>query len=242
MRFALRSLFPGQRPRTEDTHADSLMASDAPPPAVQPLLRAIAADPRPHELGGFQEPLAHYRAAFPTSRPSVRRTWRTAMLSPLGASIAGIALALGGTAAAAYTGSLPTPAQNLAHTVIGAPAAHPAETTTGHPSSTEDRSSTGSPSAKGTPVGPDASGPDAFGLCTAWTQHQVNGASTNGKADDSVAFKNLATAAGGADKIAAYCATILQPGNTNSPGGKPSALPTQASTDHPTGKPSTLPT
>ncbi len=162
------------------------------------------------------------------------------MLSPLGATIAGIALALGGTAAAAYTGSLPTPAQNLAHTVIGAPAAHLAETTTGHPSSTG--TPTENRSTKGTPVGPDATGPDAFGLCTAWIQHQANGASTNGKADDSVAFKNLATAAGGADKIAAYCATILQPGNTNNPAGKPSTLPTQASTNHPTGKPSTLPT
>jgi len=221
------------------------MSSDSPPPAVQPLLRAIAADPRPHELGGFQEPLGHYRAAFPTSRPSVRKNWRTAMLSPLGASIAGIALALGGTTAAAYTGSLPTTAQSLAHTVIGAPAAHPAGTPTQHPS------------AKGTPVGPDATGPAAFGLCTAWTQHQANGASTNGNADNSVAFKNLATAAGGADKIAAYCVTILQsarPGDaagkpsteptqatTGHPSGKPSSLPTQASTSHPNGKPSTLP-
>jgi hypothetical protein len=173
------------------------------------------------------------------------------MLSPLGASIAGLALALGGTAAAAYTGALPTPAQDFAHTVIGAPAATPTQLprSTGAPSE--------SASSKGTSVGPDASGPAAFGLCTAWTQHQSKGASTNGKADDAVAFKNLATAAGGADKIAAYCATILQspspslPGapitqpttaSTSHPTGKPSSLPTKASTNHPTGRPTTLPT
>jgi hypothetical protein len=97
-----------------------------------------------------------------------------------------------------------------------------------------------------------------FGLCTAWTAHQANGETANGKASDAVAFKNLAAAAGGADKIAAYCATILQspsptvvpgqptaqqtPASTSHPTGKPSSLPTQANTNHPTGKPATLPT
>jgi hypothetical protein len=73
-----------------------------------------------------------------------------------------------------------------------------------------------------------------------------------------VAFKNLAAAAGGADKIAAFCATILQspsptvmPGqptaeqtsaSTSHPTGKPSAMPTQANTNHPTGKPTAQPT
>jgi hypothetical protein len=96
-----------------------------------------------------------------------------------------------------------------------------------------------------------------FGLCTAWTAHQANGETANGKADDAVAFKNLAAAAGGADKIAAYCATILQPpsptvviaqataeqttSSTSHPTGKPSSLPAKANTTHPTGKPVTLP-
>jgi hypothetical protein len=180
------------------------------------------------------------------------------MRSPLGASIAGLALALGGTAAAAYTGTLPTPAQDFAHRVIGAPAAHAADRTS--PSATGSASETPRPAATTTdststkgPVGPDASGAAMFGLCTAWTAHQANGETANGKADDAVAFKNLAAAAGGADKIAAYCATILQspsptvvPGrataeqtsaSTSHPAGKPSSLPTQANTNHPTGKP-----
>ncbi len=173
------------------------------------------------------------------------------MLSPIGATIAGLALALGGTTAAAFTGALPTPAQNFAHTVIGAPAVHTAATTSPSP---KDSASSKTPS----PVGPDASGPAMFGLCTAWTAHQTNGETANGKADNAVAFQNLAAAAGGADKIAAYCATIQKapspavvPGKptaqqtsqaTSHPTGKPSSLPTQANTNHPTGKPTTQPT
>ena len=241
MRFVLRKHTTGDRPRTEEIHLDSGMASDNPPPAVQSLLQAIAADPRPHEVSGFSKPLASYRAAFPTSRPHAHKTWRRLMFSPIGATIAGLALALGGTAAAAYTGSLPTPAQDFAHTVIGAPAARPTAPQDPTEKPTTAPTSTGTPSAKGTRVGPDATGPDAFGLCTAWTQHQTNGASVNGKADDSVAFTNLATAAGGPDKIAAYCANVLASAKPSTGAGKPTTLPTQAATEHP-GKPTAKPT
>lgn len=168
------------------------------------------------------------------------------MLSPLVASIAGLALALGGTAAAAYTGALPPLAQDVAHTVIGAPAAHADDTT--DPSATGTASETPSPTAttnststKG-PVGPDASGPAMFGLCTAWTAHQTNGEPAHGKADDAVAFKNLAAAAGGADKIAAYCAPVLNSPSPTVLPGQPTAERTSASTSHPMGKPSSLPT
>lgn len=220
MRTVLRNPFPGERPRKEEAHLDSLMASDSPPPAVEPLLRAMAADPRPHELGGFDEPLANYRTAFPRSHPSARKTWRPSMLAPLlgarlGATIAGVAVGLSGTAVAAYAGALPTGVQNIAHATIGAPAATP------------------KPKPAGKPVGPDAKGPAAFGLCNAWTHHQANGA----KPTNSVAFKNLATAAGGESKIAAYCAKVPHPGSTNRPTGKPTAKATGKPTDKGTGKP-----
>ena len=142
----------------------------------------------------------------------------------LGATIAGVAVGLGGTAMAAYTGGLPTGAQNFAHSTIGAPAATPTPTPKATPT--------------GKTVGPDATGPAAFGLCNAWTHHQANGA----KPTDSVAFKNLATAAGGESKIAAYCAKIPHPGNTNHPTGKPTGKATAKPTSKTTGKPSTLPT
>lgn len=228
MRSVLRNPFPGERPRKEDAHLDSMMASDSPSPVVEPLLRALAADPRPHELGGFDEPLATYRATFPRSRPSPHKTWRPAMPSSmlgakLGATIAGVAAGLSGVAVAAYTGSLTTGAQSTAHTTISAPAARLAATPR--------------PTATGTPVGPDVTGPAAFGLCNAWTHHQAQG----GKAGDSVAFKNLATAAGGENKIAAFCAKVPHPGNAAHPTGKPTNHPTGKPTNHPTGKWTTHP-
>ena len=84
-----------------------------------------------------------------------------------------------------------------------------------------------------TAVGPDGAGPAAFGLCTAWTHVQANGQ----VAEKSVAFRNLATAAGGAGKIAAYCATVPHPGATEA--GKPATHPTGKPSSHPAGKPST---
>ena len=118
-------------------------------------------------------------------------------------------------------------------------ASAPAATATG--SSTKER-----PSATKTAVGPDATGPAAFGLCNAWTHHQANGAKTHGKSKDAPPFRNLAKAAGGEAKIAAYCAKIPHPGND----GKPDA-DDQDNRDgkangkgaaKPTGKPSSLPT
>jgi len=95
--------------------------------------------------------------------------------------------------------------------------------------------------ATGVPVGPDATGAAAHGLCTAWAAHE----SGNGTALDAVAFKSLATAAGGADKVSAYCETVTAPGKSGDhPTGKPSTLPTPTNAGKPAdaGRPSTLPT
>jgi hypothetical protein len=104
--------------------------------------------------------------------------------------------------------------------------------------------------------GPDATGPAGVGLCRAFTAGEKN---QHGSALDSVAFKALATAAGGDDQIEGYCRQVLadagshHPGQTPSAGsastnvpnepGQPSDLPTaNAPTDPPTGPPSSLPT
>jgi hypothetical protein len=125
----------------------------------------------------------------------------------LGATLAGLAVGLGAVAVAAYTTSSAGGARDVDHTTIA--------------SSVGASTSTPKPTATRTKVGPDATGPAAYGLCNAWTHHQANGA----KPTDSVAFRNLATAAGGESKIAAYCATIPHPGNGNHPTGKPTAKP-----------------
>jgi hypothetical protein len=101
------------------------------------------------------------------------------------------------------------------------------------------------PSANGKPASHPASSPSPSlrGLCQAYTAHV---GSSPGKELDSPAFSALITAAGGTDKVAAFCTSLLatQPGNgpTTHPGGKPSSLPTPANTTHPTGKPTTDPT
>jgi hypothetical protein len=160
-----------------------------------------------------------------------RRRRRPLLTSLISAKLAAIAAAsavtLGGAAAAAYAGALPAPVQRLAHDTIGAPAARPS-TRPGHPA---------------TPVGPDPTGHAAYGLCTAYAHLK-----THGSADQkAVAFRNLATAAGGAANVTAYCAGVAHPGETPSgrptshPTGKPTSHPGHKPTSHPTGKPTSHP-
>jgi hypothetical protein len=149
----------------------------------------------------------------------------TSLLSAKLAAAASVAaVALGGTAAAAFTGTLPTPVQKLAHTTVGAPSAH-------H-------------SAPATPVGPQPTGSAGSGLCTAYAHAKAHGTA----AQKAVAFRNLAAAAGGAANVKAFCASVTHPGATPSglpsphPSGKPTSHPTGKPTSHPTGKPSSHPT
>jgi hypothetical protein len=144
---------------------------------------------------------------------------------------------IGGAATAAYTGHLPAPVQHLAHDTIGAPDGH------------------SHPSASPSPVGPDATGHAAFGLCTAWEHAQKDGS----KSEQAVAFRNLEHAAGGAASVPAYCKSVQHPGKkgahptgqptshptgrpTSHPGGQPTSHPTGRPTSHPTGQPTSHPT
>lgn len=150
-----------------------------------------------------------------------------------GALAAG-ALAAGGTAAAAYTGSLPDPLQQGAHSLVGAPlpSAVPASAPTANPTASPNPSprSTASPTASPDPdstakpdsVGPDATGPAAFGLCTAFKHGGLDASSS--------AYASLAKAANGAANITAYCAKIPAPGNSGH--DRPSSKPTPGARGH----------
>lgn len=160
----------------------------------------------------------------------------------LGATIAGIAVGLGGAATVVYVSS------NVAHTPDSHASASATPASSGA-SRTSDTAGarTGTPTPQGTAVGPDATGSAAHGLCTAWKAVAANG--NGGKAMDSVAFNNLAKAAGGADKIASWCATVTAPGASGdhatgkpSSKGKPATVPTGKPATGPTGKPTTVPT
>jgi hypothetical protein len=140
--------------------------------------------------------------------------------------LAGGAVVAGGASVAAYADLLPTAAQKGAHDTIGAPL--PGATDSPDPTDTPTTLPTGTPTA--TPGGPDATGPAAFGLCTAFTHGGLNVSST--------AYASLASAANGASNIATYCATIPHPGPTatHSPNGGNSShtqVPSPGSTHKP---------
>ncbi|HST48660.1 hypothetical protein [Jatrophihabitans sp.] len=195
------------------------------------IVDALTAPAVSDELAG----LTRVRAAYTTLYAARQRRGgtyrrRSSMRSPLSHPKIATALAagvfgLGGFGAAAYAGALPDAAQQVVHHVIGAPDSHPGKGA-GHAPQPA-----GAPSS--TPAGPDATGAAAFGLCNAYAH------ADDMAADKSVAFANLAAAAGGADQIEAYCATIPHPGSATAshPAGPPSTVPS----DHPTGKPTALP-
>jgi hypothetical protein len=142
-----------------------------------------------------------------------------------GVLVAGVAVG-GGAGVAASANLLPAAAQQAAHDIIGAPAPKTHTTATATATATADPTSTptdsATASAKSTPVGPDATGPAAFGLCTAFA-HGLNVSST--------AYASLVSAANGASNIATYCATVHTPGQSathpqHTVGPVPSASPT----------------
>lgn len=142
-------------------------------------------------------------------------------------------ITVGGTAAAAYADALPGGLQEEAHTLIGAPTASPSAdptalptaepTDSATPTSTPTSTPSPDPTSTDVPVGPDASGPAAHGLCTAF-EH-------GGLASTSVAFASLERASGGVDKIDAYCATIVEPEHSGD--DRHTSTPEPAETDEP---------
>jgi hypothetical protein len=123
------------------------------------------------------------------------------------AAAIGVALAGGGVALAASTGTEPTAALGKRDGANHGPA-HP----TGKPST--------APSKRDQPGA--APSPSLVGLCRAYAA----GAGDNpGKALDNPAFSVLITAAGGKEKIAEFCAPALRDEPAAAPDAKPSKTP-----------------
>ena len=203
MTSAVWRLLAWWRPRPEGDGTDVALPSDVSQPVAQ-LCQSLTAEARPHELTGLAEPLALFRATVAstsasTPSPTMRRlpVLSSLMSARASAAVAGIAIGLGGTAVVAYSATRPPTAPSTVTPASGSvtPTAKP------------------SPSAKPSdrPVGPDATGPAAFGLCRAWSNHQKHDDGVE-RAEGSVAMRNLATAAGGEAKIAAFCAKVAHPG------------------------------
>jgi hypothetical protein len=168
------------------------------------------------------------------------------------ATAAVAAAATGGVALAAATGNLPGPLQGAAHAGFGAPDSHPSQAdATDEPSdSTSDPTDTDAPTEAGdstkSSVPTTTPSPSLRGLCRAY---QAGAASTPGKVLSNPAFSVLVVAAGEADSVDAYCATLIGPPRTHPTGaqathptGPPATHPTGAPATHPTGAPATHPT
>lgn len=194
------------------------------------VLAALRARPATDEMAGLVAATAEFRRRVGvSSQPRRFRPRRIIVLASLLSAKAATATALavislGGLATVAYSGNLPAPAQRFAHDTIGAPgaSADPSSPAAGH---------------SGTPVGPNASGSAAFGLCTAYTHATEHGTA----AQKAVAFRNLENAAGGAANVASYCAGVPQPGPSESSAGHPAGMPSGVPSGQPAGEPSTIP-
>ena len=139
-----------------------------------------------------------------SQRGSKRMLGKLLSLKALGIALPAVALTAG--TAAAATNSLPAPAQTAIHDVLSKVGI---SVPNGH-------------SGGATPVGPSATGPAEFGLCTAYA---ANGGHMSSK---SVAFRNLtaaATAAG--ESVTQLCATVTT--STSSSSSSTSAVGPNAS-------------
>jgi DNA-directed RNA polymerase specialized sigma24 family protein len=157
--------------------------------------------PRPGDPGGARVIALGPRQGRPQRARSAGWS-RSALLGV--AAVSASVVSLGGLGAAAYTGSLPAPVQRMMHDALGAPAPRGDLDPGGTATSTRGGSSgeAGPSSVPSSAVGPDAGSAAAGGLCRSWAQDQAKGVAR----ERSVAYRNLAAAAGGAGHVTDYCA------------------------------------
>jgi hypothetical protein len=216
------------------------------PDRLSKVLAAAAAPAAPRELTGEGLALAEYRAASldpigPPRRTSMLKTTVSKVLAAkLLAASAVAVLATGGVAVAAATNTLPEPAQRAAHNAFNAPAPHH-----GKPKHNHGQDKQKAPKSSDANKGSPAPSPSLDGLCHAY---QAGVANHHPKKLTNPAFHALVVAAGGADKLGAYCTKLIGAPGTH-PSDEPddpedtsSAHPTGKPSAHPTGKPSTHPT
>jgi hypothetical protein len=177
------------------------------------LLAAATAPAAPEELAAEQRVLSEFRAVMrshpPTLVPRRSAVPRKVLTMKAAAAALVAVLSLGGVAAAA-SGLLPdqaSPVADQAAATTGADAAahglgkaaaaaNPGGTAKSGPADGQGRESA---------VGPDATAAARAGLCRAW---QAGQGGDQGRRMDAVAFQALVEAAGGIDKVAAYCQDV----------------------------------
>jgi hypothetical protein len=223
----------------DDDTVERLLSGTLPPAQAPPgfakvaeLLAAAAAAPSSAELAGQAAALTELRAVArgrpPAIGPSRRaRTSRRRRRTGLAVVVAVGALVTGGVAGAA-TGHLPGPVRAAARSVLGSDGGTPSTSTqAGQPPAPVKRPAGaggglgGARPSVSTGPGPGAAGagpaaaPNLEGLCQAFT---AGNGGLQGAKLDATAFEVLTRAAGGEDRVTAYCEDLL---DADQPSGKP---------------------
>jgi hypothetical protein len=227
---------PVNRHLTRGTAEQLLDGGPGGPAALTRLLTAAASPARPGELASEDACLAGYRSvrAAVVARPQAGGRLRTAVsrLLTLKVGVAALATTLGvGTALAAASSVLP-PEQPPGGDgpVVSAPAAPvPATSRTSKAPGRVQPVPPAAPTPTATPPPPSLDG-----QCRAYT---AGNKAEHGKALDNPAFARLVAAAGGKDKVDAYCAGVLgpddKPGKDHRPGNGGGVHATAKPTAHP---------
>jgi hypothetical protein len=200
---------------------ERLLAGELPPAqapheyaAVAALLAAMAAPPSQEELAGQAAALAELRAVTMTRTAAMHRASKPRRRRRVGLAAVAVAgaLATGGVAAAA-TGHLPEPVRKATRSIVVTVGGAEPATSLPLPASSArppGGGRTGQPPpstgaivrAPGTTRAAAAASPNLKDLCRAYLHGK---GAKNGKKLDATAFQALAQAAGGEDKVQAYC-------------------------------------
>ena len=195
---------PGDLPNQGDDHLEAMLSGQPLPESVNAELQGVGeflatlreARMDRLEWRGQAMALDEYRKTFAGLYPG-RQPHRgpvmtsTSLRVKLGAALAAGAVGLGAVGAAALTGNMPC------GSTTRPPAPAPDDKSSADQSKAPDAKDKADKKDKAadstkTAVGPDATGPAAFGLCTAWAHVATKGQ----VAEKSVAFRNLAAAVG----------------------------------------------
>jgi hypothetical protein len=227
--------------------ADELMSAGRVSPdraALRHLLDQLAAPPRPDERAGRQAAVAAFTRAVrdPVPPPEATRrrsmSWLVLSRAALVKVVIGVGVLLCGSAAlAAGTGHLPGGVQHGAHDLF-APLGVPVPDVPGRGAGGSGRGGAAGPltgPASPTRGDPAPASPAAVSLCRAWAAAMKD---SHGNDLDSTLVQALARAAGGTDKIPAFCLRVLS-GAAASP---PASLDPAAGLPEPPGLPTAKPT
>jgi hypothetical protein len=221
--------------RIGSREAEQLLTADSNSsayPELSHLLAAAAAPPRRDELVGLRAAVAAFEAMGRDSdlRVAVSRRRRMLARSVAVKAAAGLAVVLfGGTALAAETGNLPGGSQQHAHdlfSALGVPPPDARSTSTGP--SAETTTPTPAPSSGSHGATSESTGATTLRLCRSWDARQKN---PKEKPMPAESLRVLATAAGGEERIAAFCAALLAADQGQTATHGPSTVP--ATPSHP---------